>query len=50
MPKELEDFISISRKLTPKEYSEENKNEKINIKDWYKEKNEETNSNISILL
>ena len=50
MPKELEDFISTSRKLTPKEYSEENKNEKIDIKNWYKDKKEESNSNISISL
>ena len=50
MPKELKDFISTSRKLTPKEYSEENKNEKIDIKNWYKEKKEESNNNISISL
>ena len=47
MPKELEDFISISRKLTPKEYSEENKKEKINIEDFY---NKESNINYSISL
>ena len=51
IPKELEDFISISRKLTPKEYSEENKNEKIDINNWYVDKkNESSNKNISISL
>ena len=41
MPKELEDFISISRKLTPKEYSEENKNDKIGIDNWFQENKKE---------
>ena len=54
MPKELEDFISISRKLTPKEYSEENKNDKIGIDNWFqenkKEKKEISNQNVSISL
>ena len=54
MPKELEDFISISRKLTPKEYSEENKHDKIGINNWFqenkKEKKEISNQNVSISL
>ena len=51
MPKELEDFISISRKLTPKEYSEENKNDKIGIDNWFQEnKKEISNQNLSISL
>jgi len=51
MPKELEDFISISRRLTPKEYSEENKNDKIGIDNWFQEnKKEISNQNLSISL
>jgi len=46
MPKELEDFISISRKLTPKEYSEENKNDKIGIDNWFQENKKRKKRNI----
>ena len=35
MPKELIDFISISRKLTPKDKSEENKIKDPTTNDWY---------------
>ena len=51
MPKELEEFIYTSRKLTPKEYSEENKKEKIGIGDWYQDNIKNiTTENISISL
>ena len=35
MPKELEDFITITRKLSPRDKFEENKIEKIDTDDWY---------------
>ena len=51
MPKELEEFFSKSRKLSPRDKSGENKIEKIDTDEWYEIRNgKELNANISTLL